>query len=682
MPLSSDPLTAEPDPPTLGEGAEHVRLLPTVSVVEQSIGGARHAVIVMLASSLALIALVTGERWWFAAAQQEAARRHAEALRIAGDLRLLDEQLSQAAQMAVATGDREWIVRFDSLRPGFEALLAQARRLAPEQAIERFETDTRAANAELEGMRQSAFDAVAVREPATARAIFEGERYREKTALLRQATADFSVSTVATSRREIDDLRRRHAALGTALLAGVTLFGLLVWRRLARSREQFLRAEERVRRLASSDLLTGLPNRAALHDAMAGEFARATRDGGRLALLLIDLDGFKAVNDRHGHRAGDGVLREVSRRLTQVLRGGETRARYGGDEFVVLARDDGDAGEAHRLAARICSALTEPIDLGGLVVRIGASVGIARFPGDAQLADELLRKADSALYRAKAGNRGSACDYDQRVDDRIAERTALEQALREGLARGEIVAHLQPIVALADGRVQGVELLARWQHPQRGLLPPSEFVALAEACGLVDELTLAVLSSGCRSMKLLPAHWRMSLNLGAQQLRDEAIVAQLLAVLRQHDTPAGRLDLEITESALVADTAMARRVMAAMNRAGFTVTLDDFGTGYSSLAYLAEMPFDRIKIDRAFVAALRQPGAGTKVVAAIVGLSRSLGVPTVAEGIESADDALALHRMGCTYAQGWHFGRPVPAHELAASHATAAPVPPPSAVTA
>jgi len=460
------------------------------------------------------------------------------------------------------------------------------------------------------------------------------------------------------------------------------LFGLLVWRRLARSREQFLRAEERVRRLASSDLLTGLPNRAALHDAMAGEFARATRDGGRLALLLIDLDGFKAVNDRHGHRAGDGVLREVSRRLTQVLRGGETRARYGGDEFVVLARDDGDAGEAHRLAARICSALTEPIDLGGLVVRIGASVGIARFPGDAQLADELLRKADSALYRAKAGNRGSACDYDQRVDDRIAERTALEQALREGLARGEIVAHLQPIVALADGRVQGVELLARWQHPQRGLLPPSEFVALAEACGLVDELTLAVLSSGCRSMKLLPAHWRMSLNLGAQQLRDEAIVAQLLAVLRQHDTPAGRLDLEITESALVADTAMARRVMAAMNRAGFTVTLDDFGTGYSSLAYLAEMPFDRIKIDRAFVAALRQPGAGTKVVAAIVGLSRSLGVPTVAEGIESADDALALHRMGCTYAQGWHFGRPVPAHELAASHATAAPVPPPSAVTA
>ena len=682
MPLSSDPLTAEPDPPTLGEGAEHVRLLPTVSVVEQSIGGARHAVIVMLASSLALIALVTGERWWFAAAQQEAARRHAEALRIAGDLRLLDEQLSQAAQMAVATGDREWIVRFDSLRPGFEALLAQARRLAPEQAIERFETDTRAANAELEGMRQSAFDAVAVREPATARAIFEGERYREKTALLRQATADFSVSTVATSRREIDDLRRRHAALGTALLAGVTLFGLLVWRRLARSREQFLRAEERVRRLASSDLLTGLPNRAALHDAMAGEFARATRDGGRLALLLIDLDGFKAVNDRHGHRAGDGVLREVSRRLTQVLRGGETRARYGGDEFVVLARDDGDAGEAHRLAARICSALTEPIDLGGLVVRIGASVGIARFPGDAQLADELLRKADSALYRAKAGNRGSACDYDRRVDERIAERTALEQALREGLARGEIVAHLQPIVALADGRVQGVELLARWQHPQRGLLPPSEFVALAEACGLVDELTLAVLSSGCRSMKLLPAHWRMSLNLGAQQLRDEAIVAQLLAVLRQHDTPAGRLDLEITESALVADTAMARRVMAAMNRAGFTVTLDDFGTGYSSLAYLAEMPFDRIKIDRAFVAALRQPGAGTKVVAAIVGLSRSLGVPTVAEGIESADDALALHRMGCTYAQGWHFGRPVPAHELAASHATAAPVPPPSAVTA
>jgi predicted signal transduction protein with EAL and GGDEF domain len=362
---------------------------------------------------------------------------------------------------------------------------------------------------------------------------------------------------------------------------------------------------------------------------------------------------------------GDMVLKEVARRLSRCLRQSDLQARYGGDEFVVVVDEREGPGMARAAAQRIVERLAEPIRFGDLMVHIGASVGIARYPHDATTDDELIRKADSALYRAKHGGRNAVCLYDARLDEGLADRHALEQALREGIAAGQLVPFYQPIVDLSQRSVRSLELLCRWRHPERGLLGPEKFIAIAEESGLIGPLTISLLGQACRDMATFPPHWRLSFNVAPQQIQDETLVAQLLAVLQQHGVPPQRLDVELTETALVNDTARARSVILALKKAGMTVTLDDFGTGFSSLSYLAEMTFDKIKIDRSFVRTLHSRAESAKIVDAIIGLSRSLGVDIVAEGVETEDQARALQRLGCNTAQGYLFGRPVQARDLA-----------------
>jgi len=632
---------------------------------------ARRALWRILAVAVLLLGVLLVERWYYAAAQGEASHRHAEALRLAGEMRLVDMQLTNAAQMAVFSGQADWVQRFDSHLPEFTRLLAEARALAPADATARFDAATASASAELDDMRESAFEAVTVGAADVARRIFEGERYRQKTALLQGAIAEFSEATVAAARQEIADMRRRNALIGVLLLVCACFLGAVLWRRLMGSRGHLLRAEERVKHLAASDLLTGLPNRTALHDAMAVAMGSAARGGKRLAVLMIDLDRFKPVNDRHGHMVGDLVLKEVAHRLQSIARSGDTCARYGGDEFVVLAADEGTPSAAHHLADRIVQSMGQPMKVGSLSITIGSTVGIALFPDDGVDADELLRKADSALYRAKSDSRGGLCFYDVGLDELVAERAALEQEMREGIARGEFVPYAQPIVELATGRVHSLELLARWHHPQRGLLPPAQFIPLAEESGLIGPMTMAVLGAALSERGCLDPGWRISFNVAPQQIQDASLVPQLLALLARHRVPPSRLDVELTESALVRDTEAARRVMYALKQAGFTVTLDDFGTGYSSLSYLAELEFDKIKIDLSFVHALRERPESAKIVDAIIGLSRSLGVSNVAEGIETEADARRLLGMGCLYGQGYLYGRPMPLEALSVSRESA-----------
>jgi diguanylate cyclase (GGDEF)-like protein len=397
---------------------------------------------------------------------------------------------------------------------------------------------------------------------------------------------------------------------------------------------------------------------------MHAALARARRHGHELAVLMVDLDRFKPVNDRHGHMVGDMVLKEVAGRLSRCLRASDVRARYGGDEFVVVI-DETEAGNARHAAERIVERLSLPIGFGELAVTIGASIGIARYPSDALTDDELLRKADSALYRAKNNGRGGVCLYDAKLDETLAERHALEQELREGIAQKQLVPYYQPIVDLEQRSVRSLELLCRWRHPARGMLGPDKFIALAEDSGLIGPLTMSLLDQACQDMARFPGPWRVSFNVAPQQIQDENLVPQLLAILKQHGVPPSRLDVELTETALVNDTARARSVILALKSAGMTVTLDDFGTGYSSLSYLAEMTFDKIKIDRSFVRTLHQRPESAKIVQAIVGLSRSLGVHTVAEGVETEEQARALEKLGCNYAQGYLFGRAVRAQDLA-----------------
>jgi diguanylate cyclase (GGDEF)-like protein len=653
-------------------------LMPNVSIVEQTMRQARRAVAATLAGAAVLTVLLLAERLWSAQAQAAAADRHATTHRVAADLRVTEQQLLQAAQSAGITGERSWIDRYDRLVTEHNQVIEHASLLAPESATLRYRRKTEAAAAEIARMRASALDALNSGDHDSAKGLFDGERYGRNAQLLREANEELTRASQEATHTEVQALRQRSmfVTAGALLLSLGLGFGL--WRHLSRglekSRGTLRDAEVRIQRLASSDLLTGLDNRAGLHDAMHARMARVSHPGpfggghdgaDALAVLMVDLDRFKPVNDRNGHMVGDLVLKEVARRLSLCLRQSDLRARYGGDEFVVVVDDRDGPGSAQATAERIIERLAEPMSFGELSVTIGASVGIARYPHDAVSSDELLRKADSALYRAKQAGRGTVCRYDAKQDEVMSERHNLEQAIREGIAAGQFVPFYQPIVGLDRRNVISLELLCRWRHPERGLLGPDKFIAVAEASGLIGPLTFALLRAACKDMGRLPPHWRVSFNVAPQQIQNEELVPQLLGILREGGVAPSRLDVELTETALVNDTARARQVIMALKKAGMTVTLDDFGTGYSSLAYLAEMTFDKIKIDRSFVHTLTERPQSAKIVDAIIGLSRSLGVDTVAEGVETELQASMLHRLGCRNAQGYLFGRPVPVKELA-----------------
>jgi diguanylate cyclase (GGDEF)-like protein len=394
---------------------------------------------------------------------------------------------------------------------------------------------------------------------------------------LNEGTLEFTNRTLEAVRAEQAALRRNADLLLAALLAAVLAVGFVAWKRLigslGRSREALVDAHSRIERMATSDALTGLPNRAALHEGMRSAMARARREGQHLSLLMIDLDRFKPINDQHGHQVGDRVLREAAQRMARLLRDCELHARYGGDEFVAVINEHRDSGAARHVADRLVAGIGEAILVDGLTLYVGASVGIARFPDDADDPDELLRRADLALYRAKSGGRNRSCFYDAALDEAMSEREAYEQRLREAIADGRIVPHYQPVVDLADRRVRSVELLSRWQDPQRGLVPPSEFIPAAERCGLIGALTMAVIRQACADLRTMPAHWRVAVNVSPEHLQDTALVDKLLQVMREHGADPRRFEIELTETALVADVHAARRTIEALKREGITVAL-------------------------------------------------------------------------------------------------------------
>ena len=643
-------------------------LLPTVSIVEQSMRRARRIVAITLAGAALLTGALLAERLWSAQVLGAAMERQAAAQQVVARLRITEQQLLQAAQSASQTGEQAWIDRYDRLATELGQLIEHTALLASSEAAQHYREDTAEAATDIARMRKSALGALTSGATQSARALFDGERYNRNARLLGQANDRLAQDALAATQAEFDAIKvRSHAVTAAAWLLSLGT-GLALWRRLSNglesSRGSLHDAELRIQRLASSDLLTGLDNRAGLHDAMHERMARAQRHRERLAVLMVDLDRFKPVNDRNGHMVGDLVLKEVARRLALCLRQGDLRARYGGDEFVVVV-DEREGQDTARCAAEsIVSRLSEPMQFGDLGISVGASVGIARFPDDAHTADELLRKADSALYRAKHGGRGGVCQYDHELDEVNSERHQLEQEMREGIAMSQFAPFYQPIVGLERRNVVSLELLCRWRHPVRGLLAPDRFIPLAEATGLIAPLTFALLRAACRDLAQMPPHWRLSINITPLQIQDESLVPKLLLILHESGVPPARLDVELTETALVNDTARARQVILALKKAGMTVTLDDFGTGYSSLSYLAEMTFDKIKIDGSFVRTLHEHAQSVKIVDAIIGLSRSLGVDTVAEGVETEAQAALLRKLGCAKGQGYLFGRPVPAWDL------------------
>jgi diguanylate cyclase (GGDEF)-like protein/PAS domain S-box-containing protein len=423
------------------------------------------------------------------------------------------------------------------------------------------------------------------------------------------------------------------------------------------------KSEQKIGYLAHHDPLTGLPNRAAFNQRLAAAVARADEAKTSVALLCMDLDRFKEVNDVFGHAAGDELLRRVSRALLAASEGAEI-ARVGGDEFMAVVTGTSPAERAAELAARLREAVCEPFEIEGQRMRIGLSVGVALYPDHGDVATALAN-ADAALYRAKAEGGGDVRLFDSALDRRLRERHALFQDLSQALKRGELSLHYQP-QARIDGEVFGFEALLRWRHPSRGLVSPSEFIPIAEERGLIGAIGEWALREACREAASWPNPLSVAVNLSPVQFLKDGLAGVVHAALLETGLPAHRLELEITEGVLVDDFSRVTAILRQLKQLGARVAIDDFGAGYSSLAYLQSFPFDKIKIDRSFVSNLMDNGNSRAIIRAIVGLGRGLDVPLIAEGVETREQLAFLRSEGCGEAQGYLLGAPRPIEAYAA----------------
>jgi len=414
------------------------------------------------------------------------------------------------------------------------------------------------------------------------------------------------------------------------------------------------RQQEQIAFLARHDSLTKLPNRLMFDEVLHRACEKSAESG--VALLCLDLDQFKLINDTHGHATGDAVLVAVAERLNGCLRERDVAARLGGDEFAIIVMSD-DVAEIGAVAGRIVERVSSPYQFEGQSVRIGASIGISRAPQDGDNASALLKTADLALYRAKADGRGAWRFYDPEMDEILQERRALRSALALALPRHEFELKYQPIVNLADRHILGAEVLLRWHHPERGVLGPDQFIAIAEESGFVGPIGEWVLQQACLEAARWPEHISFAVNLSPRQFRDAGLVENILAALRHAGVSPQRLELEITETTMLETSALTMAALWELHGQGVRIALDDFGTGYSSLSYLQRFPFDKIKIDRSFIRDLGDEKDDSSIVLAIIGLAERMNMIVTAEGVETGEQAMLLTSYGCAQAQGHLFHR-------------------------
>jgi diguanylate cyclase (GGDEF)-like protein len=470
---------------------------------------------------------------------------------------------------------------------------------------------------------------------------------------------------------------RTDAPAGDRIALGLIVMSLTaaaIWRMFRALRAHAI-SEAELAHQATHDTLTGLPNRRAVHEHLGALLTDLPANGGIVAVLFLDVDRFKLVNDTHGHGLGDELLLAVARRLRDCTRPDDLVARIGGDEFVVVVRGLSGVTRAMEVAERTRLAFGVPFEVRGSELASSASIGVSITDGsDPHVdAESMIRDADTAMYQAKEAGRDAVAVFDPSMRDRAAQRLELERDLRHALARGELSVHYQPVVRLPVGQVEGFEALLRWSHPTRGQVPPMSFIPVAEETGLIVEIGAWVMQEACRQL----AEWRgavdggdhlfVAVNISARQLRDEGLIATVQEALLAHRLPPGALHLELTESLLMEKPGDAAELLNRLRRVGVRLAIDDFGTGYSSLAYLQRFSVDVVKIDRSFVDGVERPDSSEEsLVAAIVAMAGALRVTTVAEGVETSAQAHRLHELGCDIAQGYHYARPLPAEEVPA----------------
>jgi diguanylate cyclase (GGDEF)-like protein/PAS domain S-box-containing protein len=428
------------------------------------------------------------------------------------------------------------------------------------------------------------------------------------------------------------------------------------------------RKDQRIEHLAFHDSLTGLANRSLLGDRLRYAIALSERSGAPLAVLMMDLDRFKNINDSFGHDQGDELLRVVATRLQVVARETDTVARLGGDEFVILLQSPGRPEDVASIAARVIDSIAMPIELGGLALRVGASLGIAMYPADGLDAASLLKNADTAMYESKANGKGTYRFFSTAMTDRAQAHLHLEMDLRHALEHGQFELHYQPKLCLQHGQPCSAEVLVRWRHPERGLVSPAGFIPLAEETGLIEPIGKWVLEEACRQL----SYWRknggglpsLAVNVSAVQLRKGLLAAQVEELLERYELPGDTLEIELTESTVMNNPEQAIGSMHAVRALGVSIAIDDFGTGHSSLSYLKRLPIDTLKIDRAFVMEADRNEDDAVICSTIIGLGNSLRLNVVAEGIETAAQLAYLKRQGCGIGQGYYFARPLTLAEL------------------
>ena len=429
------------------------------------------------------------------------------------------------------------------------------------------------------------------------------------------------------------------------------------------------RAEGRIHHLAFFDALTNLPNRSLFNRLVQQSLTEATRSNSCSALLFIDLNRFKPVNDTLGHRVGDLVLQEIANRFRASLRGADVVSRLGGDEFVVAVLDIASRDHASNVAQKLLASLEDPIVIDGNELKLGASIGISIFPEDGHDTETLLRLADIAMYRAKETGGDGFVFFSEDMNRRAVDRLNLETGLRRAIERNELLLHYQPKVSITSGRIVGAEALVRWKHPERGMVPPGEFIPLAEETGLIVQVGTWVLEAACRQARAwqdagLPVT-KIAVNLSARDF-SASLPERVKSVLARHGIGAEWLELEITEGMLMHNTDKVISMMDEIAALGISLSLDDFGTGYSSLSYLKRFPINTLKIDRSFVINIPDDGDDCAIAGAIVSMSKQLKHNVIAEGVESAEQLLFLRTLGCDEIQGYLFSPPVPAEKFEA----------------
>ncbi|HEY2627475.1 MAG TPA: EAL domain-containing protein, partial [Usitatibacter sp.] len=459
---------------------------------------------------------------------------------------------------------------------------------------------------------------------------------------------------------------RTFESLGTNCLSNPHIRGI-VWNSRDVTDRKVI--QQRIQHLAYHDNLTGLPNRGLLQDRLARSVARAERSGRKVAVLFIDLDNFKNINDTLGHDVGDELLRQVSRRLSECVRLEDTIARQGGDEFIVLLDNLDEGRNASVVAQKILNALRLPLLLGGTEQHVSGSVGIALYPEDGRDAQTLMKNADTAMFHGKGLGKNTYQYFTAQMNIAVKRRMTLESALRRAVLQRDFVLHYQPQIDLDTGEIIACEALVRWKTEDSGIVMPGDFIPLAEETGLINEIGEWVLREGCRQAKEwqdmgLPPKRRMAINLSARQFSDKGFLDMVNRVLSDTGLPASCLELEITESQVMRQTEGMIQLLNKLSEMGVQLAIDDFGTGYSSLSYLKRLPIQKLKIDQSFIRDITVDPNDTAIVVAIINMAKSLDLATIAEGVETAGQLALLRSKGCNVGQGFYFSAPVSAQEI------------------